>query len=114
MLARPDLMLHVPLSAIAEVYRVDPHGTQRARLLGRPGGASTGPDWDGDVTPYKTDLPKILSANFGESDFRITLRAKERGIPVVTAARRLAAQVVDGNFPARVRALKGVAVEHIP
>ena len=113
-LARPDLMLHVPLSAIAEVYRVDPHGTQRARLLGRPGGASTGPDWDGDVTPYKTDLPKILSANFGESDFRITLRAKERGIPVVTAARRLAAQVVDGNFPARVRALKGVAVEHIP
>jgi hypothetical protein len=113
-LGRLDLMLHVPLSAIQEVHRVDPHGTQLARLLGRPGGASIGPDWDGDVTPYSTDLPKILSTKFGESDFRITLRAKERGIPVVTANRRLAAQVVDGNFPARVRALKGIAVEHIP
>jgi hypothetical protein len=113
LLARPDLTLHVPLSAIQEVYDVDPHGTQRARLLGRPGSARTLPDLDGDVTPYKADLPEILSSKFGESDFRITLRAKERGIPVVTAARRLVAQVVDGNFPVRVRALKGVAVEHI-
>jgi hypothetical protein len=108
------LTLHVPASAWAEVIASDPYGTQAKRLSGVPGGAQIRPDQDGNVAPYVADLPKIVSSKFGDADFRIALRAKERGIPLVTAQRRLAEQVRDPNFPARVRALLSVVVEHVP
>ena len=110
-LARADLTLHVPDTAYGEATRMDPHGTQATRLAGAPGGARILRDVDGNIEPLRPNLARIVSNHFGESDLRIALRARERGVPLITTNRRMVAQVRDGNFPERVRALAGVVVE---
>jgi hypothetical protein len=107
----PNLTLHVPVAAWNEATRVDPHGTQASRLAGAPGGARILPDVDGDITPFSGQLRDILSANFGENDFKIALRAKERRVPLLTAQAAMARQLTDPGFPRRVAAVGMVTVE---
>ena len=110
-LSNPNITLHVPASAIAEVLAGDKFGTQAPRLVGKPGGAAIHPDIDGDITPYLSDLKDIVSGPFGETDFKIALRAKERGLPLLTANSKMAQQVRNPNLPKRVAAVGMVVVE---
>lgn len=111
-LSDPNLTLHVPAAAWAEVMANDKFGTQAPRLAGRPGGARVLRDVDGNIAGL--DLSKIVSKYFDENDLRIAMRARERTLPLLTANSKMAAQVVDGNFPARVAALAGVLIEVAP
>jgi hypothetical protein len=110
-LANPNLTLHAPAAAIAEATAVDPHGTQARRLTGEPGGARIAPDVDGNVAPLRPKFDQILSAKFNENDLRITLRAAERNVPLLTAQNSLAAQVKDPTFPERVKVVGKISVE---
>ena len=87
-LSDPTLDLFVSASAISEVLPNDIFGTQRIRLIGRPGGAVIIP-----VADAVTDTSGLPIGNFDENDARIVNTSIVAGLPLLTANIRMPNQI---------------------